>query len=81
MSSAVISTPAAQGRPFVFDEEDVAGICPQPSGAEPFTEGHPPQRVVSASCAGVFKDARLAGVTSASRLAVRHRPQPDSQKP
>src|ERR1700683_2612830 len=49
MSSAVISTPAAQGRP--------------------------PQRVVSASCAGGFKDARLAGVTSASRLAVRPAPE------
>jgi hypothetical protein len=75
MSSAVLSTPAAQGRPFVFDEEDVAEVCPQPSGAEPFTEGRPPQRVVSASCAEVFKDVRLAGVTSASRLAVRPEPE------
>ena len=69
MSSAVVSTSAAQGRPFAFDEEDVAELCP-PSGAELFTEARPPQRVVSA-----FQDARLAGVTPASRLAVRPTPE------
>jgi RecA DNA recombination protein len=71
MSSAVVSTSAAQGRPFVFDVEDVAEACPQPTGAELFTEGRPPQRVVP----GAFKDARLAGVTPASRLAVRPTPE------
>ena len=70
MSSAVVSTSAAQGRPFVFDVEDGAEACPQPSGAELFTEGRPPQRVFSTS-----KDARLTGVTPASRLAVRPAPE------
>jgi recombination protein RecA len=56
MSSAVVSTSAAQGRPFVFD--DVA-------------EGRAPQRAVP----GTFQDARLAGVTPASRLAVRPVPE------
>jgi hypothetical protein len=71
MSSAVVSTSAAQGRPFVFDIEDVAEPCPQPSGEELFPEARPPRRVVP----GAFKDARLAGVTPASRLAVRPTPE------
>jgi hypothetical protein len=69
MSSAVVSTSAAQGRPFVFIEEG-AGDCSQPSGAELFGEGRPPQRAFSTST-----DARLAGVTPASRLAVRPAPE------
>jgi len=71
MSSAVVSTSAAQGRPFVFDVEDVADACPQPPVAA-FTEGRPPRRVFSTS---IFKDARLASVTPASRLAVRPEPE------
>jgi len=79
MSSAVVSTSAAQGRPFVF-EDDVAEACPQPTGAELFGEGRPPQRVVPGAVAsrtfsGAFKDARLAGVTPASRLAARPAPE------
>src|SRR6202035_2366327 len=68
MSSAVVSTSAARGRPFVFDIEDGAESCPQPSGAELFGEGRSPQRVISA-------DARLTGVTPASRLAVHPAPE------
>jgi recombination protein RecA len=68
MSSAVVSTSAAQGRPFVFVVEEGAELCLQPSGAELFTEGRAPQRAFSTS---IFTDARLAGVTPASRLAVR----------
>jgi hypothetical protein len=81
MSSAVVPTSAAQGRSFVFDvEEGIAELCPQPSGAELFAEARPPQRVVSAIfpgtfISGAFKDARLAGVTPASRLAVRPAPE------
>src|SRR5271168_5121470 len=67
MSSAVVSTSAAQGRPFVFIEEG-AEVCPQPSGAKLCPEGRPPQRAFSTS---TFTDARLAGVTPASQLAVR----------
>ncbi|MGA7592788.1 MAG: hypothetical protein WBW02_19920, partial [Candidatus Sulfotelmatobacter sp.] len=71
MSSAVFSTSAAQGRPFVFDSENEAEVCPQ---AELFTELRPPQRV-SATFPGALKDARLVGVTPASRLAVRPTPE------
>jgi recombination protein RecA len=76
MSSAVVSTSAAQGRPFVFEVEDVAEVCPQPSGAELFAEARPPQRAVpGAFFSGTFKDARLASVTPASRLAARPTPE------
>jgi recombination protein RecA len=71
MSSVVISTSAAQGRPFSFDVHDGAEVCPHPSWKEP-DEGCPPQRVVSSA---VFKDARLAAITPASRLAVRPAPE------
>jgi hypothetical protein len=67
MSSAVVSTSAAQGRPFVFDIEDGAEACPQPSGAE-LAEARPPQRIFSA-------DPKLTSVTLASRLAVRPAPE------
>ena len=71
MSSAVFSTSAAQGRPFVFDVEEVGEVCPQSTELELFGEGRPPHRVVP----GDFKDARLAGVTPASRLASRPAPE------
>jgi hypothetical protein len=70
MSSAVVSTSAAQGRPFVFVIEEGAEVCPQPSGAELFAEARPPQRAFFTST-----DARLAGVTPASRLEVRPAPE------
>jgi recombination protein RecA len=71
MSSAVFSTSAAQGRPFVFEVEEVGAVCPQPTGAELFGEGRRQQRAVP----GAFKDARLAGVTPASRLEARPAPE------
>jgi recombination protein RecA len=74
MSSAVFSTSAAQSRPFVFDNEEEAAVCPQPTGVELFGEGRPPRRVIPAGN-GAFGDAKLAGVTSASRLAVRPAPE------
>jgi hypothetical protein len=75
MSSAVVSTSAAQGRPFVFDIEEATEACPQPSGAELCAEGRPPQRAFLTSVFSSSKDARLAGVTSASQLAVRPAPE------
>jgi hypothetical protein len=81
MSSAVVSTSAARGRPFVFDiEEDVAEVCRLPSGAGLFAEWRPPQRSVPAISpgaffSGTFQDARLADVTLASRLGVRPTPE------
>src|ERR1700691_1899154 len=74
MSSAVVSTSAAQGRPFIFDEKDGAPVCSQPTGAELFGAGRPPQRV-STLPGGLAADTRLAGVTSAARLAVRPAPE------
>src|ERR1700691_2760196 len=74
MSSAVVSTSAAQGRPFIFDEKDGAPVCSQPTGAELFGAGRPPQRV-STLPGGLAADTRLAGVTSASGLAVRPAPE------
>src|SRR5271156_2662900 len=78
MSSAVVSTSAAQGRPFVLVEED-AEDCPEPSAAELCVEGRPPQRAFSTSVLSTSvltsKDARLAGVTPASQLAVRPAPE------
>src|SRR5579872_9679 len=79
MSSAVFSTSAAQGRPFIFDEESiakksVAKICPQPTGIELFPETHrPPQKVPRIP--GAFNDARLAAITPASQLAIRPAPE------
>jgi recombination protein RecA len=72
MSSAVVSTSAAQGRPFVFEVEDGGEACPRPSGAD-LNQARPPQREVPAVFTGALKDkdARLASVTPASRLAVR----------
>lgn len=78
MSSAVISTSAAQGRHFVFDGEDVAEVCLQPSGAELFGNGRPSQRVILPSSSGAFsttEDARLASVAPASQLTVRPAPE------
>jgi recA bacterial DNA recombination protein len=70
MSSAVISTSAAQSRFFVFDAEYEAEVCSQPSAPE-LLGGHSPQKVASTDFREAFKDARLACVTPASRLAVR----------
>jgi recA bacterial DNA recombination protein len=79
MSSAVFSTSAAQGRPFIFDEENVAEIRPQPTGAELFPETpRPSQKAVpriSRAFPTALNDARLASVTPASRLAIRPAPE------
>jgi recA bacterial DNA recombination protein len=77
MSSAVVSTSAVQGRPFVFDfEESVAEAGPQPSGTELFAQSRPPQRVAPTIGSGAFSaDSRLAGITPASRLRARPTPE------
>jgi recombination protein RecA len=85
MSSAVFSTSAAQGRPFVFDSENGVEVCPEPSQQELFTQARPPHRIASADLSKTLiskalisralKDARLASVTPASRLAVRPAPE------
>ncbi len=85
MSSAVFSTSAAPSRPFVFESENVAGVCPdeicpdevcpEPFQAQLFTDARPPQRVVKAGLPRTFNDSRLAGVTPASRLGLRPAPE------
>ncbi|MGA8763837.1 MAG: hypothetical protein WB562_13310 [Candidatus Sulfotelmatobacter sp.] len=79
MSSAVVSTSAALGRLFVFTSEDGAEARPQPSGTELFAEtvaARPPQRALPASSLrAFFQDARLANITSASRLEARPAPE------
>lgn len=70
MSSAVVSTSAALGRPFVFDAKAVPEVS-LPS--EP-TEGRPPQRV-RPSLSGATADPRLAHVTPASQLDIRPAPE------
>jgi hypothetical protein len=72
MSSAVVSTSAALGRPFAFDADPE--VSPTPSD---FSVGRPPQHAplsglsLSLSSAG----AQLARVTPASQLQVRPTPE------
>jgi hypothetical protein len=68
MSTAVVSTSAALGRPFVFDAEPVPEAFP-PSA--PFEKGHPPQHATT----DLSTDPRLAGITPASRLDARPTPE------
>ena len=70
MSSAVVSTSAALGRPFVFDAKAVSEVS-LPS--EP-AEGRPPQRV-RPGLSGATADPRLAHVTPASQLDIRPAPE------
>jgi recA bacterial DNA recombination protein len=80
MPSAVVSTSAALGRLFVFDEDGREAYArSQPSGAELFAEARfgerPPQRARPASLRGVLFEDALASVTPASRLEVRPAPE------
>jgi hypothetical protein len=77
MSSAVASTSAALGRPFIFDAEPVPGAFPPQSAPQPFKKGHPPRPVGADLSSGCFAaaDPRLASITPASRLDVRPAPE------
>jgi hypothetical protein len=75
MSSAVISTSAAQGRFFVFDTENNAGVRPPLAGAEFFGVARSPQKVLPADFPQIFKSEKLAHVTAASRLIARPAPE------
>ena len=70
MSSAVVSTSAALGRPFLFEEQAVTEVSLPAEWAQ--GQGRPPQRVHPAELA--FADPRLAHITSASRLEIRPAP-------
>ncbi len=71
MSSAVSSTSAALGRPFLFEEQAVTEVSLPAEPAQGL--GRPPQRVRPAELA--FADPRLAHITPASRLEIRPAPQ------
>jgi len=70
MSSAVVSTSAALGRPFVFDAKAVPEVSLRAESAE----GRPPQRV-RPGLSGATADPRLAHVTPASQLDIRPAPE------
>src|SRR5215475_5772957 len=70
MSSAVVSTSAAPGRPFLFDDESEEYCHPERSGkcAKRISRG------VEGSLVSLT-DPRLANISSASRLEVRPAPE------
>jgi hypothetical protein len=76
MSSAVVSTSAAQGRPFVFDSETAPEVCPLPNNRKSaaIKQAFPATRSDQSSINNQ-KSKILSGVTPASRLAVRPAPE------
>jgi hypothetical protein len=71
MSSAVVSTSAALGRPFIFDSEPAPEVCP-----DLFSVGRPPQPTRSAQTDFLASaDPRLFSIAPASRLEVRPTPE------
>jgi len=79
MSSAVISTPAALGRPFVFEDEAEADLC-LPSSAsrtalDRTAEGGRPCMSALQSIISNQKSKILARVTPASQLEIRPAPE------
>src|SRR5712672_2183593 len=77
MSSAVLSTSAAQGRPFIFDAEPVPQTAPPSSGPVPLEKARPPQGIRIADIHPRFSstDPRLSAIIPASRLDVRPAPE------
>jgi hypothetical protein len=76
MSSAVVSTSAAQRRPFVFDAETAPEVCPLPSNRKSaaIKQAFPATRSAQSSINNP-KSKILASVTPASRLAVHPEPE------
>jgi hypothetical protein len=70
MSSAVVSTSAARGRPFVFDADAAPKVRP-----DLFSIGRPPQPARLADTSSLASDPRLSSITPASRLEVRPAPE------
>jgi len=73
MSSAVVSTPAALGRPFVFDDAD-AEVCPSSAAKKPARQESAAARVFQ-SAINNRKSAILSRVTPASQLEIRPAPE------
>ncbi len=82
MSSAVVSTPAARGRPFVFDADADAEVC-APSGGhgrefakgQPADQESPIARVLQSTINNQQSKIPPARVTPASRLEIRPAPE------
>jgi len=77
MSSAVVPTSAAPGRPFIFDAEPAPQTAPPLPVPAPLEKARPPQRIRIADLhPGLSStDPRLSGITPASRLDVRPVPE------
>src|SRR5206468_11573498 len=72
MSSAVVSTSAALGRPFLFDADPEPPVCPQ----EPKKLVHTRESVISQVLqSNLKKQSSSAVVTPASRLEIRPAPE------
>ncbi|MGE5055618.1 MAG: hypothetical protein ACM3WP_15780 [Acidobacteriota bacterium] len=73
MSSAVVSTSAALGRPFLFDADPEPPVCPQ----DPKKLAHTRESVISQVLQSTLKkqSSTSAVVTPASRLEIRPTPE------
>jgi hypothetical protein len=70
MSSAVVSTSAALGRPFLFDIKAVPEVSLPAETGEGHPQARPPQRIRRAD-----RSVELAHITPASRLDIRPAPE------
>jgi len=70
MSTAVVSTPAAQGRPFLFDDESEVQV-------RPVLGKKPTQADITQAVQSTIKNQQssIPGITPASRLAIRPTPE------
>ncbi|MGC1451293.1 MAG: hypothetical protein WA830_14790 [Candidatus Sulfotelmatobacter sp.] len=78
MSSAVVSTSAALGRPFVFADDTATDVCPLPSAHREEHAGVPESSVVRLCRAALqTQQSKIppARVTPASRLEIRPAPE------
>jgi len=78
MSSAVVSTPAAQGRPFVFDGDAVSEVC-APSGGQRRDSAEDQQSPLACVLQSTINNQQSkippARVTPASQLEIRPTPE------
>jgi hypothetical protein len=79
MSSAVVSTSAALGRPFLFDAEPEPEVCCHPErsgkGAKRISRGVEEPALSLPKGSLPSPDPRLAGILPASRLEIRPAPE------
>jgi recombination protein RecA len=77
MSSAVVSTSAAQSRLFIFDDEFAPEMSSHPDEVfcHPERSGKCEKRISRGVEGSLFNDSRLAHITPASRLAIRPAPE------